>query len=88
MHYIGVCEPPEVNPIGVDLVVCDQDQTFRELGLQQSILRQLQLSLDTRVTADSAQSWSTPLCESCDDQSKALFRVGHVRVIIIFVDEV
>lgn len=34
MHLVGVCNPPKVNPVSVDLVVRDQNETLGEPGLQ------------------------------------------------------
>jgi hypothetical protein len=86
VHDIRVGDPPQIHPIGIDLVIGDQDHALRELGLQHPILGQMQLAPDALVSTNAEQCWTTILGESGDHQAKVLFCICHVRVVPVLVD--
>lgn len=46
VHCCSVADPPEVGPVGVDLVVCDQDKAFRKVAFKTAIGKLSKLTRD------------------------------------------
>lgn len=88
MHLVGICNPPEIDPISVDLVVRDHDETLREPGLQQAIFRYMDLSTHASITTDPEKRRRAPLGDSTENQSKTLLCICHIRIVVIFVDQI
>ena len=88
VHVACICHPPKVQPFGVDLMICNHDQSLWEASLESSILRLQQLSLNALIPTDSDDCRTEP-CSCCgSDQPKRLLGKGHVSVVVVLVDEV
>ncbi len=67
MHFIGICYPPKIEPVRVQLMVRNQDQPLRESGLQAPIFGTQQLPSNTPISADPDYRGTEPLSESNDE---------------------
>ena len=88
MHFACIRYPPQVKPFGVDLMICNHDQSFWEESLESSILRLQKLSPDALVPTDPYDGGTKPRsCCGCDKPER-LLRESHISVVIVFVDKV
>ena len=71
----GVREPPEVDPVCVDLVVAHQDHALREACFEASAVVFCfgELASAACVPAYSYYGWGEPVCELDEDDCEALF---------------
>ena len=88
VHRVAVRQPPQIDPVCVDLMIRYQHQSFRKLQLQSSILHQLNLTSHTLISTDANVGWAPPFGKSSDNQSEVLLGECHVGVIIVLVDEI
>lgn len=88
MHAIRVGHPPQIEPIGVDLMICNHYQSFREIRLQPPVLCLLQLSSYAFISTHSDHRGAEPSCHCSNEETKRLFGKRHVSVVIVPVDEV
>lgn len=88
MHLVGVSHPPEVQPVRVDLVVCDQDQTFREVSSDASVGCESDLAEYTAVTTDAHRGRGTPLGQRGDGEAKGLLGQGDPCIKVLFLDDI
>src|SRR5436190_19822437 len=88
MHLCRVRNPPQVQPIRVNLVIRNQDEALWKACFQPSILCEPQLSPNAFVSANTNWSRSIPLRHRGYRNTKRLLGLHHVGVEIVSVDEV
>jgi hypothetical protein len=87
VHVVSVCDPPEIQPVRVELVISHQDHAIREIALQTPVLLLDELANHARVSADSDDGRRPPLGQTGDQDGEAFFRVGHVPFVELRVNQ-
>lgn len=88
VHLGGVGDPPEVDPVGIYLVVCDQDEALGEQALEPPVFGLLQLASDGLVPADPDLDGGPPVGHGGDEDTKLLLGHGHPCVEVVLAVEV
>ena len=88
VHERRVGNPPKIQPVAIQLMICNHNQSLRESRLQSPIFCLHQLSSYRGIAADTDGGWREPLCHSDDEQAEPLLRYGHVGIVVIFADEI
>ncbi len=83
MHLVRIGHPPEIEPIRIELVIGDHDQSLWETGLETPIFGTQQLSSNACISTDSHHGWTEPLGDCNDEQSEQLFGQCHVRIVVV-----
>lgn len=69
VHAIRVAMPPEVEPVGVDLVVGDQDQALREVGEQVAFRGFQEFTPDRLVPTYTDDGGCPALSHACGEEA-------------------
>lgn len=80
-HLVGVCYPPQVKPVGVQLVVRHEHQAVGKLAFETTIRLEKELRRYTGITADMDLGRRPPLRESGDEHGKGL--LGECNVVVV-----
>lgn len=88
VHERRIGNPPKVQPVAVQLMIRNHDQSLRKSRLESAILRLHQLPADGGVAADPDDGWGEPLCHGHDEETKPLLGHGHVGVVVVFADDI
>ena len=88
VHAGGVRDPPLVQPVGVDLVVGDEDEAFGEGGLEAACGGDLEEVGHVVVPADADGRRAEPIGHRGQDNAEGLLCQRHVGVVVVFVDPV
>jgi hypothetical protein len=87
MHTVCICDPPQIQPVSVQLMVSHENHAVSEVALQTSILPLCHLANHTGVAAHSDNSWRPPLSETRDKNREALLGVCHVAIVELRINE-
>lgn len=86
---IRVSDPPEINPIGVNLMIRHQDHAFPEINLQHPVSSSLmQKACDGFIATYADGCWGEKLGHFCYQQAEVRFHEGLPGVVVGFGDEV
>ena len=87
VHLVGVCDPPEVHPVGVQLVIRHEHEAVREVTFEGSVVHLVELTLHALVAAHADDGRSPPLGDGGDENGKGLLCPRHVAIVKLWVDE-
>ena len=88
VHARGVGDPPLVEPVGVDLVVGDEDEAFGEGGFEETGSGDLKKGGHVVVPADADGGGAKPVGDCGQDDAEGLLGQRHVGVVVVLVDPV
>ena len=83
-----VADPPEIGPIGVDLVIGDQDHALGEIAFETAVGELAKLASDTGIAGDADDGGSEEVCSCDENEGEVLFAHGLPGVKVIFVVKV
>ena len=81
----SVANPPKIGPVGVDLVVCDQDETFGKVAFETAIRKLSKLTAHGGIARDSNDGGSEEIGASNEDEGKVLLAdsLPCVKVVLV-----
>jgi hypothetical protein len=85
---VCVCNPPQVEPVGVNLVVRQQDDAVWEVDAEGAVCLLMKLAGNTLITTNADESRTPPLGHCRDEQAEVLLGQGHVGVKVILGEEI
>ena len=86
---VGIGDPPEVQPIGIDLMIRHHYCPLPEVYLQQPAFGALVQSASyALVPGDAHDGRTPPLRHRRHEQAEILFRERHPRVVVVVGEEV
>lgn len=88
VHPARVRYPPEIQPLGVHLVVRNVDQPFREAGLEHACRRLVKLAPQLLIPTHAHLCRGEPVSAGNAHDGERLFGQGHVCVVVVFVHPV
>ena len=71
-----------------NLMICHQYQTFREVRLQTTVLGQLELSPNRRVSTDTDSCVCKVVCNNVDNEAKQFLAHGHPCIVEAFIHQI
>ena len=85
LRRVGVAGPPQVQPVGINLVVRNQDQPLREEKLDAPVFGLANLVRDRDVSRHADNGRPPPFRYRHGEEGEGLFCVGHVGVVHVAV---
>lgn len=86
MHLVAISNPPEIQPISIQLMVGHQDQPMREIAFQSAIRHLVELALHTIVTTNPDGRGRPVLCDGDHEESKRLLGPSHILIVEFAID--
>jgi hypothetical protein len=87
VHLVGVCDPPEVHPVGVQLVIRHEHKAVREVTFERAVVHLVELTFHALVAAHAYDGWGPPLGDGGDENGKGLLCPCHVAIVELWVDQ-
>lgn len=88
VHAGRVRRPPHEEPVGIDLVVRDQDDALLKARLNAAVRTELQTRRGCRVTRDNDRRRRKPLDDGDAQHAKLLLRPRNPRIVPCLVVEI
>lgn len=88
MHTTGIGYPPQVEPVGIDLVICYEDEPFRKVTEQVPLNGLQQLTTHTFVTTDHYICRSPELDHGGEEKPHGLLRESDPCIVPVLIYEV
>lgn len=90
MHLgiIGVADPPQIQPVGIDLMICNHDDAVGKVELDTAVLGAPDLASNGVVATDAYGGGAPDFGHGDDEETKGFFCQSHVGVVEFAVDPI
>lgn len=90
MHLgiIGIADPPQIQPVGIDLMICNHDDTVRKVELDTAVRSAPDLASNGVVTTDAYGGGTPDFGHGDDEETKGFLCQSHVGVVEFAVDPI
>ena len=88
VHSTSICNPPEVEPVGIELVIRNHDHSFRKVSQQSAVATKLKLACDAVVATDPYRSGTEPSSQGRNEYTILLLCQGHPGIVVVPIYEI
>lgn len=81
LRLVGVANPPQVEPVGVNLMIGNHDHAVGEVELDAAVWRRSDLAGERGIATDAYGCWAPYFGHGDDQEAERLLGQGHVGIV-------